>query len=228
MSQLRYLPRILLIGLAILLIGIAYQQNWHAEFEVEQLRTHILETGVWGPLFFILILSFLQPTLHLSSTLFLLAASLVWSRPVAFFISWLGVVGTGLTSFFFARYLARDWVQRHIPQKLQQYNEKLATEGFKTVFILRFFFFTTPAVQLMIGLTPVRFLPFLGATILGTLPGTLFITQFGAFLPILIEKYNFQMWHAIVLLIALFLLAALFYYYWFHLRNQSASIKKDR
>lgn len=107
-------------------------------------------------------------------------AVLVWSPPLAFMLSWIGAIGTGLTSYGLGRFIVRDWVQQKLPSRLKRYDERLEKHSFRIVLLLRLLFFTTPSVQLMLGVSRVRFIPFLLATALGYVPIPLIFTLFGA------------------------------------------------
>ena len=61
----------------------------------------------WGGVLFIIAYSLLQP-FGLNGLVFLLSAPLIWSPTEAFLLNWAGTVGTGLFSFYGARFVARD------------------------------------------------------------------------------------------------------------------------
>ena len=208
--------RLSLVILLIMAITLAYFTGVYQQFETSRVREFILESGIWGPLLFLFGLCILQPLISISSSVFLIAASMIWSPIEAFLISWLGVVGSGITTFFFARYAARSWVLKKMPPRIRKYDEKLERDGFRTVFLLRFLFFTTPPVQFMIGVSGVRIIPFLGATILGTFPGTLFITQMGVYVPIWIEQYREKFWIAIAIVACFALVTGVLLFFYFY------------
>jgi len=133
------------------------------------------DKGIWGPIIFVLIYAVLQ-ALFVSSHVFIVAANAIWIPGHAIFYSWLGAMGSGLISFIFARYVARDWIQKKLPDKIKQYDSKLEESGFLTVLILRIFFFTSPPLQLGLGVSRVKFLPFIAGTALGNLPAILLST----------------------------------------------------
>ena len=108
--------------------------------------------------------------LFVSSHIFIIAANAVWPPELAIIYSWIGAMGSGLISFVFARFIARDWVQARLPDKIKKYDSKLESSGFLTVLVLRIFLFTSPPLQLGLGVSRVKFLPFLAGTALGNLP----------------------------------------------------------
>ena len=108
------------------------------------------------------------------------SAPLIWSPAHALLLSWIGAVVASAVAFGFARFVARDWAQDHAPARIRKLDEKLAQDGFRTVALLRLIFYTTPALQFALGVSRVRFRPFLLGTVVGVLPFTLLMTVFGA------------------------------------------------
>lgn len=95
---------------------------------------------------------------------------MVWPPWIALVLSWAGAVCAGCVAFGFARYMGRDWVQKRLPDKLSKYDERLATHGFRTVLVMRLMLFTFGPMQLMFGVSRVRFVPFVLGSIFGLLP----------------------------------------------------------
>ena len=143
--------------------------------DAQTIETWLDGKGIWGPLMFIAIFAVLQ-ALFVSSHIFIMAANAVWMTELAILYSWVGSIGSGLISFVFARFIARTWVQERLPDKIKEYDVKLQESGFLTVLILRTFFFTSPPLQLSLGVSGVRFLPFLSGTALGNFPHILLST----------------------------------------------------
>jgi len=130
----------------------------------------------------------------MNGLVFLLSAPLIWSPTEAFLLNWAGTVGTGLFSFSGARFVARDWIQKRLPQRMRRFDDRLRTHGFRTVFLLRLIFYTTPTVQWALGVSRVSFVPFLAATVLGVAPFTLMTTLVGVRVAAWIEKHPVATW----------------------------------
>ena len=145
----------------------------------ESIRVALLESGPWGPLLFVLAFAALQP-FGFAAHVFIVGASLVWPLPIAFGLSWLGALAAGCVAFVFARYMGRAWVQKRLPARLEKYDARLSTHGFRTVLIMRLMLFTFGPMQLMFGISRVRFVPFLLGSALGLLPMTAAETWLGA------------------------------------------------
>lgn len=149
-----------------------------SDIEPEQAREQLRASGFWGPLIFLGAFAALQP-LGVASHVFIIAAALVWDPWLALPLSWAGAVIAGCVAFGFARFVGRSWVQEHIPKRLEGYDERLALRGFQTVFLLRLMFFTFGPLQLLFGVSKVRFVPFLLGSMLGLLPWIAIETLFG-------------------------------------------------
>jgi len=170
------------LGLALAFLAVIvwfYASGSYAAVDAEGLRRWIRGGGAWGAMAFVAAYAILQP-LGVRSLFFVLSAPLIWSPGEAVLLSWTGAVVASALAFSFARFVARDWAQRRVPARIRRLDDKLAEDGLRTVTLLRLVFYTTPALQLALGISRVRFRPFLVGTILGVLPFTLLMTLFGA------------------------------------------------
>lgn len=133
------------------------------------MRALVADAGALGPLLFLILFALLQP-FGISAHIFVLTAALAWSPALAILLSWLGAMLAASVAFMTSRTLARDAIQARIPARLRRWDDALEHNGFRTVLLLRLVFFTTFLVQLMYGLTKVRFRDYLLGTALGNLP----------------------------------------------------------
>jgi uncharacterized membrane protein YdjX (TVP38/TMEM64 family) len=168
------------LGFAFLgLVLVVLFGGFHENLDADRVRAWLLASGVWGPILFLVAFALLQPV-GVSAHVFILAASFVWPPAVALGLSWTGTVAAGCVAFAFARFVGHQWVQRRLPRRLHGYDEALATHGFRTVLLLRLMFFTFGPMQLMLGVSKVRFGPFVLGTALGVLPMITAETLLGA------------------------------------------------
>lgn len=172
---LRFLVGLAMLGCVIALVASGVVDD----LSPSALRGHLLDSGPWGPALFVLAFALLQP-FGLSAHVFIVGAALVWPPLVAMTLSWIGAVLAGCTSFGFARFMGRDWVQARLPERVRRYDERLATRGFETVLVMRLLLFTFGPMQLMFGVSRVRFVPFLLASAIGLLPMTAIESFVGA------------------------------------------------
>jgi uncharacterized membrane protein YdjX (TVP38/TMEM64 family) len=157
-------------GVAILAAAIALVASGEYEsMSPAGIRERVLSWGMWGPVLFVLAFALLQP-LGVAAHVFIVGATLVWPPVTSLFLSWTGAVLASAASFYLARWMGREWVQARLPARLQKWNGRLATHGFRTVLVMRLLFFTFGPMQLMLGVSRVRFGPYLVASALGMLP----------------------------------------------------------
>jgi uncharacterized membrane protein YdjX (TVP38/TMEM64 family) len=143
-----------------------------------RLRALLTESGAWGPILFVGLFAVLEG-LGAPGFLFILTATRVWPFWQALALMLLGAVGAAVVGFLVARHLGRDLLEEYLPARARRYDEQLAERGFQAVVVVRLLFFIAPWTHWMLGLSRVRFLPFLIATTIGLLPGMLLATYAG-------------------------------------------------
>jgi len=187
------LLKIALAAVVASVVAWVYASGAYEEFDPATMRVWFQDAGVWGGVLFIAAYSLLQP-FGVNGLVFLLSAPLIWSPTEAFLLNWAGTVGTGLFSFFGARFVARDWIQERLPRRIRRFDDRLHTRGFRTVFLLRLIFYTAPTVQWALGVSRVSFAPFLTGTVLGVAPFTLMTTLIGVRVAAWIEEHPVATW----------------------------------
>ena len=195
------------------LIAWFYASGIYKDVDPEQMRTWVRNAGAWGGVLFIVSYSFLQP-LGVNGLVFLISAPLIWTPAQAFALNWAGTVGCGFTSFVFARFVARDWVQKRLPKSLHRFDSRLETHGLRTVLLLRFVFYTSPAMQYALGVSRVATWPFVTGTVLGVGPFTLLVTLLGVSINAWLVEHPIATWPwdqlaPVIVAIAVVLAAAL-------------------
>ena len=168
----------LLLFFSTAVVGL-YTSGLHENIDARGLQAWVRGAGAWGGLAFVVAYAVLQP-LGVRSLLFLVTAPLLWSPAAAFFLSWLGAIAASMVAFAAARFVAREWAQRRVPARIRRLDAQLAEDGFRTVTLLRFVFYTTPALQLGLGISRVSVRSFVLGTIVGVFPFTLIVTLLGA------------------------------------------------
>ena len=141
----------------------------YRHLHAETMRDNLRELGGLGPLVFVLAFMFVQP-LGPSGHLFVLAASLVWSGPQAFLLSWLGAVLGQSAFFLFYRYVLHEWARERIPARLHRFDRSLETQPFRAVLVMRLLTFTWPLMPAVLAVSRVRFWPMVVATVIGLVP----------------------------------------------------------
>jgi len=189
----RSLLKIALAAAAVSLIAWIYTSGAYEELDPALMRVWFRDAGAWGAVLFIVAYSCLQP-FGVNGLVFLLSAPLIWSPVDAFLLNWAGTVGTGLFSFSGARVVGRDWVQQRLPKRVRRFDDRLHTDGFRTVLLLRLIFYTTPTVQWALGVSRVSFTPFFIGTVLGVAPFTLLTTLVGVRVAAWLERHPVATW----------------------------------
>ena len=149
---------------------------------VERLLT---ETGILGPLIFVLIMWCTQP-LGVPGFVYMVPAGIVWPIPLAIALSWIGNLGASYIAFMFARWFGRDWVRFRIPPRMHRYDDRLEQGGLRPVILIRVIFGQLPPADWLLGVTKVSQRNFLIGTAIGIIPGVvLFVVAGGGLFELL-------------------------------------------
>lgn len=155
------------IATAFLLLG---GYGWlTTDGNVESLLT---ETGVIGPIIFVLIMWCTQP-LGVPGFVYMVPAGIVWPLPLAVALSWIGNMGASYLAFGFARWAGRDWVRYRIPSRMHRYDDRLENDGLRPVILLRLVFGQLPPADWLLGVSKVSTRNFVIGTAIGIIPGVL-------------------------------------------------------
>ncbi len=174
-----------LIGLFFWIGLIAFYQ-WFAmtnnlnTVEVIQLLLDFLTQGLRGPLLYVLLYA-IRPLIFFPASLLTIASGFVFG-PI------LGVVYTVIASnvsasiaYSVARFFGKGILKEDNPEGLLlRYTHRLRENSFETVMFMRFIFLPYDAVSYFAGFLRINFWPFILATALGSIPGTIAFVGFGA------------------------------------------------
>ena len=148
--------------------------------QVVQSLLQFMVGSFWGPLVYILVYS-IRPLVLFPSTLLTLAGGFLFG-PV------MGVIYTVLASnisatiaFFIGRYFGEGLIKNDSTSSLiQKYARRMQDSSFETVIVMRFIFLPYDLVNYLAGFLGIRWLPFILASILGSIPGTISFVLAGA------------------------------------------------
>ena len=169
---------VLRIGVTAVVVLGAVLAYWTGLLDEDSLRTLFTESGPMAPVLFVAIFSLVQP-FGFPGIVFMLLSAVLWPLWFAFLLNLLGCTGAGVVGFVFARFVGRDWVQDRLPERLRDLEERVLERAFRTVLIVRLTLYLFPPAHWALGLSPVKFGPFLLATIIGFVPATAFWTFAG-------------------------------------------------
>ena len=173
-----------------LMLIAAYQ--WYAitndlsPLEVIQNLLGFLAQGFWGPIIYILLYTF-RPLILFPATLLTLASGFVFGPYLGVLYTIVASNFSSTVAFFVGRYFGKDMFKDDGTESLiQRYARRMRNNSFETVMIMRFIFLPYDAVSYLAGFLRINYWPFILATALGSIPGTIAFIGFGAS----IETFN--------------------------------------
>ena len=175
---------------------------FHVFTDPARIRTALLDMGPWGYLVFVVAYALLQP-FGVPGTVFIIAAPLIWSWPVAFVLSMIGTMAASVVGFSFARFVARDFLSRLVPARFHAYDAALAKRAFGTVVLLRFIFWMPPMLHVFFGVSRVRFWTHFWGSLVGYLVPLFLTAYFGERLFELMKTAPLWVWGVMVAVVAL-------------------------
>jgi uncharacterized membrane protein YdjX (TVP38/TMEM64 family) len=172
--------RLALVALALALLAVAWRAGWLTLFaDPESLRTTLVALGPLGYGAYLAAFTFLQP-LGVPGIGFVLGATFVWSKPVAFALSVAGSMTSSTIGFGFARFVAREWVSARMPAWLRPWEARLAERGLATTAALRLVFLMNPFVNGLLGVSSISIATYLAGSLLGYVPALAVVVWVGA------------------------------------------------
>jgi len=162
-----------IFALAAILITLVVSGVLAWRFDLHEVGPEMIRS--WGLLAMVgyALLMMILGGLGVPPVVFIIPATTFWSVPVAYLISLLGGFGASLVGFVLSRTCLRETLAPKIPEKIATYEHRLETHGISTVLILRLLFYLFPPVNWMLGISAISPAVFIGATLVGMLPGTL-------------------------------------------------------
>jgi uncharacterized membrane protein YdjX (TVP38/TMEM64 family) len=174
-------PHVLRIGLVVLLavgIGLAWwsRDQWTAEAIVAWVEG----LGVWGPLVFVGVYS-LAPALFVPGAVLTLAGGALFGPLAGALLSLAGATAGATVAFLIARYLAADWVERRLGQRVQAIKTGVEHEGWRFVAFVRLVpVFPFNLLNYALGLTRLSVRTFAVTSWLTMVPGALAYAYLGS------------------------------------------------
>jgi uncharacterized membrane protein YdjX (TVP38/TMEM64 family) len=163
---------------------IGYQ--WYAKanqltpFQAVEALLDFFTGSLWGPLIYMLVYA-VRPLILFPSTLLTLAGGFVFGPVLGVLYT---IVASNISStiaFYVGRYFGEGLFKDDGSNGLiQRYARRMRENSFETVMIMRFIFLPYDAVSYLAGFLRIHYWPFILATALGSIPGTLAFIGFGA------------------------------------------------
>jgi len=173
----RHAGRIAAVVAVVSLVAALVVSGAFDDFSLERTADRVRGFGPLGFVVFLLAFAFVQP-LGVSGHTFVLAAALVWPPWLAFGLSLVGALGSALVNVGFARWVAFDWVQARIPERLRKY-EGWLQRGLSGLVLFRMLTFTMHPAQLLIGVMRIPLPRLIAGTAIGFAPTVALDVWFG-------------------------------------------------
>ncbi|MBN1665899.1 MAG: TVP38/TMEM64 family protein [Anaerolineales bacterium] len=180
-----YKHRQKLVALAFWVILIAAyqayaQKNNLSSLEVVQLLLDFLSQGFWGPIVYVILYA-IRPLILFPSTLLTLAGGFVFGPFLGVLFTIIASNFSSTIAFFVGRFFGDDLLKDDGSEGLvQRYARRMREDSFETVMVMRFIFLPYDAVSYLAGFLRIQYWPFILATALGSIPGTVAFVGFGA------------------------------------------------
>ncbi len=136
-------------------------------------------SGKWWAVIAFLLLSVVRPLVLFPATLLTLAAGLLFGPIVGVIVAAVGANAAAMTGWAVARYLAPSGVSSG-RAVVQSWSDRLHRNSFEAVLLMRLLFLPYDLVNYGCGLLKVKWRPFILATAIGSLPGTVAFVLAGA------------------------------------------------
>ncbi len=138
-----------------------------------------LSDNTYGPLLFILLYT-LRPLIFFSALVLTVGAGFLYGPVLGIVYTILGANLGASLAYLIGTFFGRGLLPTSGEGRLQTYAERLRNNAFETVLTMRFLFLPYDLVNYLAGFLRVRYTPFILATVLGSLPGTVAFVLFGA------------------------------------------------
>jgi uncharacterized membrane protein YdjX (TVP38/TMEM64 family) len=139
-----------------------------------------VQNNPWAPVLYVVIYA-LRPFLLFSATLLTIAGGFLFGPVWGVVYTVIAANTSATVAFAIGHFFGRGLLDEAQAEGLvQRYAQRLREHSFETVLIMRFIYLPYDLVSILSGLLRIRYLPFILATILGSIPGTIAFVLLGA------------------------------------------------
>jgi uncharacterized membrane protein YdjX (TVP38/TMEM64 family) len=155
-------------------------QNDLSPVQVMQQLLGFMTGSLWGPLIYIILYA-IRPLVLFPSTVLTLAGGFLFGPILGVLYTIVASNTSATIAFFVGRYFGQGLLKEGASESLlQRYAERMRQNSFETVIVMRFIFLPYDLVNYLAGFLRIRWVPFILATILGSIPGTIAFILAGA------------------------------------------------
>ena len=168
------------IALLILVLGsVAWIASHRGQLELEAIELWVTSAGRYGPLAYMLIAA-TATVLLIPTSLYLLLGGVLFGPLLGTLYSLLGASLGAAFAFLIARYIAADWITSKSHGRFKLLIDGVESEGWRFVAFVRLvpllpFFLLNYAL----GITRIKFYPYIITTLICSIPGVAAITYLG-------------------------------------------------
>ncbi|MCB9810708.1 MAG: TVP38/TMEM64 family protein [Candidatus Nomurabacteria bacterium] len=138
---------------------------------IETIQSNLAGLGWWSGLVFILAYT-IRPLVFFPASIMTPLSAVLFGPVMGWVYTYIGENLSATVAFFTARYFGRNFVKENQNAFIKKYDEKLRCCGFETVLTLRLIpLFPFDFVNYASGLSAIRYSSYIGATLLGVIPG---------------------------------------------------------
>ncbi|ARI78868.1 TVP38/TMEM64 family protein [Halobacillus mangrovi] len=153
-------------------VAIAWFARREFDVSADNIRTYILSFGIYGPLIFMAIYA-IGPIVAFPTSVLSLAAAFAYGIWPGMLYIVIGATAAGVTGYMMGRFFGDSVVKFQESKWAEKIYYRMKDKGFHYVFILRLIpIVGFDILSYLAGMTRVKIGPFVGATVLGMLPGT--------------------------------------------------------
>ncbi len=145
---------------------------------VRELASFMSENPL-GWLIFVAIYT-LRPLVLFPASLLTIASGFVFGAVLGTILTVVGSNASAMVAYFIGRFFGGDVLEREDEGILQKYTRRMRENSFETILVMRFVYLPYDLVSYAAGFLKIRPLPFILATALGSIPGTLSFVLLGA------------------------------------------------
>ncbi|WP_420627716.1 TVP38/TMEM64 family protein [Candidatus Leptofilum sp.] len=143
------------------------------------LVVNFLTASLLGPLFYIVIYA-LRPLLFFPATILTLLGGFLFG-PIGILWTIIGSNASALIAYTVGRYFGQGILDSEEETNLiQKYTQRMRQNSFETVLIMRLLFLPYDLVNYAAGFLKIRWQPFILATVIGSIPGTVSVVLFAS------------------------------------------------
>jgi len=140
----------------------------------------LLTTSAFGPLLYI-ILYWLRPLIFFPATILTVLGGFLFG-PIGIIYTIIGANGSAMVAFTVGYFFGQGILDENEDSAgfIQKYTVRMRENSFETVLLMRLIFLPYDLVNYSAGFLRIKWLPFLLATAIGSLPGTISFVLLGA------------------------------------------------